>query len=53
MSIEGFVMLQHRGRYAIFNQDGICHELKNSPQTYTAYNFYLVKLDIDLTGSTL
>ena len=28
MAIEGFVMLQHRGRYAIFNRDGIYRELK-------------------------
>ena len=28
MSIEGFVMLEHRGRYAIYTQDGISCELK-------------------------
>jgi hypothetical protein len=29
MLIEGFVMLEHRGRYAIYSQDGISYELKN------------------------
>jgi hypothetical protein len=28
MPIEGFVMLEHRGRYAIYSQDGISRELK-------------------------
>jgi hypothetical protein len=28
MPIESFVMLQNRGRYAIYSQDGECRELK-------------------------
>lgn len=52
MMIEGFVMLQHRGRYAIYNQGGLYHELKYGDQieVETGEGWIQMQVDHDFEG---